>query len=47
MGNSPYRVADMAGNVWEMTSGNWQGAGKAMRGGSFLNSESEVRVTVR
>jgi formylglycine-generating enzyme required for sulfatase activity len=46
-GDSPYGVSDMAGNVWEMTSGNYQGSDKAMRGGSFLNPPGDVRVTVR
>lgn len=46
-GDSVYGVGDMAGNVWEMTSGNYQGASKAMRGGSFLNPVGDVRVTVR
>jgi len=46
-GDSPYGVSDMAGNVWEMTSGSYQGSNKAMRGGSFLNPPGDVRVTVR
>jgi formylglycine-generating enzyme required for sulfatase activity len=47
MGDSVYGVSDMAGNVWEMTSGIWQDGSKAMRGGSFLNPVGDVRVTVR
>jgi formylglycine-generating enzyme required for sulfatase activity len=46
-GDSKYGVADMAGNVWEMTSSKWKGDAKVMRGGSYLNRLSEVRVTVR
>jgi len=46
-GNSVYGVSDMAGNVWEMTSGNYSNNSKAMRGGSFLNPPGDVRVTVR
>ncbi|MEW6619733.1 MAG: SUMF1/EgtB/PvdO family nonheme iron enzyme [bacterium] len=50
-GNSPYGISDMAGNVWEMTSGIWwKGKDKTMhtmRGGSFLNISPDVRVTIR
>lgn len=45
--DSPYGVADMAGNIWEMTSSLWPDGSKVMRGGSFLNRLPEVRVTVR
>jgi formylglycine-generating enzyme required for sulfatase activity len=46
-GNSQYQVADMAGNVWEMTSSKWNDGSMVMRGGSFLNPLADVRVTVR
>ncbi len=46
-GDSRYGASDMAGNVWEMTSSNWLGESKTMKGGSFLNTNADVRVTVR
>src|SRR5262249_21256684 len=46
-GDSPYGVSDMAGKVWEMTTGTWEEDSKTIRGGSFLNSIAEVRITVR
>lgn len=46
-GDSEYGIADLAGNVWEMTSGNWENAGHTIKGGSYLNVLPEVRGAVR
>lgn len=46
-GASPYGVMDMAGNVYEMTTGEWAGSGRAMRGGCFLNAGAYTRTTFR
>lgn len=46
-GASPYGVMDMAGNVYEMTTGIWATNSKAMRGGSFLNAGALVRTMFR
>lgn len=46
-GDSPYGMADMAGNVWEMTSTPWPGGGHVMKGGSYLNPLFEVRPAWR
>lgn len=46
-GASPYGVMDMAGNVYEMTTGTWGGYSWAMRGGSFLNAGAYTRTMFR
>lgn len=46
LGASPYGVMDMAGNVYEMTTGKWED-GNAMRGGSFLNNGALTRTMFR
>ena len=46
-GNSPYGVADMAGNLWEMTADPWPGGGHVMKGGSYLNPLPQVRAAWR
>ncbi|MFO7676565.1 MAG: SUMF1/EgtB/PvdO family nonheme iron enzyme [bacterium] len=46
-GASPVGAHDMAGNVWELTSGNWAGMGKAIRGGSYSNPAAFCRTTCR
>jgi iron(II)-dependent oxidoreductase len=46
-GNSPYGVSDLAGNVWEMTSSRWDDSSHVMKGGSFLNTNADVRAVVR
>jgi formylglycine-generating enzyme required for sulfatase activity len=46
-GKSPYGVFDMAGNVYEMTTGIWRKNGKAMRGGCYLNAAAYTRTMFR
>jgi iron(II)-dependent oxidoreductase len=46
-GASPYGAMDMAGNVYEMTTGTWQGGLRAIRGGSYLNPSAYVRTMFR
>jgi toxoflavin biosynthesis protein ToxD len=44
---SAYGVHDMAGNVWEMTTGHWTSESLAMRGGCFLTYIRFCRSTAR
>jgi iron(II)-dependent oxidoreductase len=46
-GESPYGIADMAGNLWELTASPWPGGGHVMKGGSYLNPLMEVRASWR
>ncbi len=46
-GASPYGVMDMAGNVYEMTTGIWGTSDRAMRGGSYLNTGAYTRTMFR
>ncbi len=46
-GASPVGALDMAGNVWELCSGEWEGFGKAIRGGSYKNPAAYCRCTCR
>jgi formylglycine-generating enzyme required for sulfatase activity len=46
-GISPVGAYDMAGNVWQLTSGNWGGLGKTIRGDSCQNDAACCRTTCR
>jgi formylglycine-generating enzyme required for sulfatase activity len=46
-GVSPYGVHDMAGNVWQMTMGEYDDESYAMKGGGYLNYVLFCRSTAR
>ena len=46
-GETKWGFVDMAGNVWEMTATDYDANKKEVRGGSWLNSVSALRVSRR
>ena len=46
-GESPYGILDASGNVWQWTSSLYDKSSYALRGGSFLSSEDDVRCAFR
>ena len=46
-GDSPYSVADMAGNVWEWTVSEWGDEYRVVRGGSWADDQWYARCAYR